>query len=281
MAEVMSLTFMVFMAIPILAPGIGQVILLAGPWQYIFLFMTGLAGVFAIWAYFRLPETLHPEYRRPLSLSSVVDGFRIVVTNRQALFYGLAGTFLFGAMFGFVSASQQIFVEIYGLGPYFPVAFAGMAGAIAVAQFVNSRVVRTYGMRRISHTAIIIYFAGSLILLGFALAGPVPFPLFFGIFLVIQWMFGWAASNMNSLSMEPLGAVAGTAASVFGFTQTVGGALIGTFIGQHYDGTLVPNALGYALMGALVLISVLIAESGKLFGVCPQYANMERGDGGH
>lgn len=281
MAEVMSLTFMVFMAIPILAPGIGQVILLAGPWQYIFLFMTGLAGVFAIWAYFRLPETLHPEYRRPLSLSSVVDGFRIVVTNRQALFYGLAGTFLFGAMFGFVSASQQIFVEIYGLGPYFPVAFAGMAGAIAVAQFVNSRVVRTYGMRRISHTAIIIYFAGSLILLGFALAGPVPFPLFFGIFLVIQWMFGWAASNMNSLSMEPLGAVAGTAASVFGFTQTVGGALIGTFIGQHYDGTLVPNALGYALMGALVLLSVLIAEKGRLFGVSPQYANMERGDGGH
>lgn len=78
--------------------------------------------------------------------------------------------------------------------------------------------------------------------------------------MVIQFFFGWAASNMNSLSMEPLGNVAGTAASVFGFTQTVGGALIGTFIGQHYDGTLVPNAMGYASMGALVLICVLIAE---------------------
>ena len=277
MAEIMSLTFMVFMAIPILAPGIGQVILLAGPWQYIFLFMTALATMITVWAYFRLPESLAPENRRPLSVASVIDGFRIVVTNRQALFYGLAGTFLFGAMFGFISASQQIFVELYGLGPYFPVAFAVMAGAIAVAQFINSRVVKTFGMRRISHTAILIYLSFSLVWLGLALMGPVPFPLFFGLFIVIQWMFGWAASNMNSLSMEPLGQVAGTAASVFGFTQTVGGALIGTYIGQHYDGTLVPNAMGYASMGILVLICVLVAEKGRLFGVSPQYVAPDAG----
>lgn len=279
MAEIMSLTFMVFMAIPILAPGIGQVILLVGPWQYIFLFMTALATLITIWAYFRLPESLALENRRPLSLASVIDGFRIVVTNRQALFYGLAGTFLFGAMFGFISTSQQVFVEIYGLGPYFPVAFAGMAGAIAVAQFVNSRVVKTFGMRRISHTAVVIYVTLSVVWLGLALMGPIPFPVYFGLFLVIQWMFGWAASNMNSLSMEPLGQVAGTAASVFGFTQTVGGALIGTYIGQHYDGTLVPNATGYASMGALVLICILIAESGKLFGVSPQHARPGPGAG--
>jgi MFS transporter, DHA1 family, multidrug resistance protein len=280
MAEIMSLTFMVFMAIPILAPGIGQVILLAGPWQYIFLFMTALATMITVWAYFRLPESLAPENRRPLSIASIFDGFRIVVTNRPALFYGLAGMFLFGAMFGFISTSQQIFVEIYGLGPYFPVAFAGMAGAIAVAQFINSRVVKTFGMRRISHTAIVIYLSFALVWLTLALMGPVPFPLFFGLFIVIQWMFGWAASNMNSLSMEPLGQVAGTAASVFGFTQTVGGALIGTYIGQHYDGTLVPNAIGYATMGVLVLGCVLIAENGRLFGVSPQYENPSAGASG-
>ena len=273
MAEVMSLTFMIFMAIPIIAPGVGQVILLTGPWQYIFVFMGGLASLIFVWALLRLPETMHPEYRRALSFSSVVDGFRIVLTNRVALFYGLAGTFLFGAMFGFISASQQIFVELYGLGPYFPVAFAIMAGTIAVAQFINSRVVRKVGMRRLAHTANLVYVTMALILVLFAFMGPVPFPVFFGILMVIQFFFGWAASNMNSLSMEPLGRVAGTAASVFGFTQTVGGALIGTFIGQHYDGTLLPNALGYFTMGVLVLICVLIAEKGRLFGVGAQYAH--------
>lgn len=272
MAEVMSLTFMIFMAIPIIAPGIGQVILLSGPWHNIFIFMGGLATVIALWAFFRLPETLRPEYRRPLSVKSIFDGFKIVVTNRVAFSYGLAGTFLFGAMFGFISASQQIFVEIYGLGPYFPVAFAAMAGFIAIAQFINSRVVRRVGMRRIAHSAILVYLAGSIVWLILALLGPIPFPVFFANFLVIQFVFGWAASNMNSLSMEPLGAVAGTAASVFGFTQTVGGAVLGTIIGQQFNGTLVPNATGYVVMGCLVLGCVLIAEKGRLFGVGKDYA---------
>ena len=271
MAEIMSLTFMVFMAIPIVAPGIGQVLLLTGPWESIFVFMGGLATVITLWAYLRLPETLHPEYRRPLSFGAVVEGFRIVFTNRVAFSYGLAGTFLFGAMFGLISASQQIFAELYGLGPLFPVAFAGMAGFIAVGQFINSRIVRRFGMRRLAHTAILTYVGLSAILLILATMGQVPFPLFFGMLLIIQFMFGWAASNMNSLSMEPLGAVAGTAASVFGFIQTVGGAVLGTYIGQQFNGTLVPNAAGYTVMGLLALGCVLVAEKGKLFGVGAQY----------
>src|SRR5687768_15721444 len=124
MAEVMSLTFMVFMAIPIIAPGIGQILLLTGPWQTIFIFMGLLAAAFWAWTYFRLPETLPVESRRPLSAKAVWAGFVIVFTNRAAFAYGMAGTFLFGALFGFISSSQQVYVDIYGLGVYFPVAFA-------------------------------------------------------------------------------------------------------------------------------------------------------------
>jgi DHA1 family bicyclomycin/chloramphenicol resistance-like MFS transporter len=271
MAEVMSLTFMVFMAIPIIAPGIGQVILLTGPWHYIFLFMSGLAAVILLWAWLRLPETLHPEYRRPLRASVIIEGFRLVFTNRVAFFYGLGGMFLFAAMFGFIISSQQIFVGIYGLGPWFPLAFATMAGFMAVSSFINSRIVRLFGMRRLSHTAILIYIGCSTILLILSIMGPVPFWLFFALLMVIQVAFGNAASNMNSLSMEPLGAVAGTAASVFGFMQTVGGALLGTYIGQHFDNTLTPNATGYVVMGTLVLGCALIAEKGRLFGVGKDY----------
>jgi DHA1 family bicyclomycin/chloramphenicol resistance-like MFS transporter len=271
MAEVMSLTFMVFMAIPIIAPGVGQVLLMTGPWETIFIFMGGLAAVVTIWSMLRLPETLREEHRRPLSFRSVLEGFRIVFTNRTAFFYGLSGMFLFGAMMGFITASQQIFVDIYGLGPWFPVAFAAMAGTMAVAQFVNSRIVRRFGMRRLSHLAVLVYLTMATIWLALALAGPVPFPVFMGLFLVLQVGFGWAASNMNSLAMEPLGAVAGTAASVFGFLQTVGGAVLGTTIGQQFNGTLVPNATGYVVMGALVLVCILIAEKGRLFGVGKEY----------
>lgn len=276
MAEVMALTFMVFMAIPIVAPGIGQVLLLVGPWEAIFIFMGALAGLIGIWALLRLPETLAPENRRPLRLASIVEGFRLVFTNRVAISYGLAGMFLFGAMFGFITASQQIFVDIYGLGALFPLAFAAMAGTMAIAQFVNSRIVHRFGMRRLSHLAILLYLAMAIIWLALALSGPISLPLFFAIFLIIQVGFGWAASNMNSLSMEPLGAVAGTAASVFGFLQTVGGAILGTIIGQQFNGTLIPTAAGYVTMGLLVLGCVLFAERGKLFGVGQEYATPKK-----
>src|SRR5690606_17928170 len=57
MAEVMSLTFMVFMAVPIVAPGVGQILLLTGPWQSIFVFMGVLAAAIMFWAFLKLPET--------------------------------------------------------------------------------------------------------------------------------------------------------------------------------------------------------------------------------
>ena len=273
MAEVMSLTFMVFMAIPIIAPGVGQILLLTGPWQTIFIFMGVLAAAFWLWTYKRLPETLALDKRRPLTLSGIATSFKIVFTNRPAISYGLAGMFLFGALFGFISSSQQIYVDIYGLGVYFPVAFAAMAGLMAVSSFTNSRIVRRLGMRRLSHGAMLSFTIFSGIWLALALAGFMPLWLFFPLLAVIMFSFGWASSNMNSLSMEPLGAVAGTASSVFGFIQTVGGALIGGYTGQHFDGTTVPAATGYFAMGVLALICILIAEKGKLFGVGEQYAH--------
>jgi len=257
MAEVMSLTFMVFMAIPIIAPGIGQILLLTGPWQSIFIFMGLLALAFWLWTYLRLPESLPVEKRRPLSLTSVVDGFRIVFTNRVAFSYGLAGMFLFGALFGFITSAQQIYVDIYGVGVWFPLAFAAMAGLMAVSSFTNSRVVRRLGMRRLSHGAMLTFTGVSGIWLAFALSGFLPLWLFFGLLCIIMFSFGWSASNMNSLSMEPLGAVAGTAASVFGFVQTVGGAVIGSYVGQLFDGTTIPTAAGYFSMGIMALVFIL------------------------
>ena len=267
MAEVMSLAFMVFMVIPVVAPSIGEILLLTGPWESIFLFMGGLALVFGAWALLRLPETLAPEHRRPLTAGAIFGGFRLVVGNRLALWYALAGTFTFGALFGFISTAQQIYVDIYGLGVWFPAAFAFVAALMAVSAFLNSRIVRRWGMRRISHLALLVFTGLSGVLLLLSLRGTPPLWVFLGLLSGVMFMFGWAASNMNSLSLQPLGAVAGTASSVFGFIQTVLGALLGGFVGQQFDGTVVPTVTGYFALGAAALSCVLVAERGRLFGL--------------
>ncbi len=271
MAQIMSLTFMVFMAMPIFAPSIGQLILLAAPWQYIFIFMGGLATIVAIWCWFRLPETLARENRRAFTPASIFGGFRIVLSNRSSLFYGLAGIFMFGSMFSFIVSMQQIFVDIYGLGVYFPLAFAALACIMSLSSFLNSRFVQRFGMRRLSHTGILVFLTTTSTMLVLSLTGQLTFWLFIGLLACTHFVLGWITSNMNSLAMEPLGRVAGTAAAVFGFSQTVGGAMIGTFVGQQFNGTVTPLTMGYVTLGLLVLSCVLIAEKGRLFGVGEEY----------
>lgn len=267
MAEVMSLIMMVFMVIPVVAPGTGQVIMLLGHWHLIFVFMAAVAALVGSWMYIRLPETLSPADVRPFTVRSILEGFRIVLTDRVALCYTLASTFIFGALFGFINSAQQIYVGIYHLGTWFPVAFAGVATFMALSSFVNSRLVGRFGMRRLSHASLVGFISITFVWLLVQVFGPqpMPFPLFFVLFALAMFQFGWIGSNFNSLAMEPLGHVAGTASSVLGFMGTVGGSLIGAAIGQAYDGTALPMVAGYFTVSLIGLVFVLIAEKGQLF----------------
>ncbi|WP_269930137.1 multidrug effflux MFS transporter [Aminobacter sp. HY435] len=266
MAEIMSLVFMVFMIIPVLAPGIGQLVMLFSEWHMIFVVMAVSALAITIWTALRLPETMHPRDRRPLNLMSIARGFRIVLTTRVSLFYTLASMIIFGSLFGFINSAQQVYVGIYGLGVWFPLVFAAIAAMMSVSSFLNSRLVVKLGMRRLSHGALIGFTAVSAIWFAWSLTGWVPFPVFVALFAAAMFQFGWIGSNFNAIAMEPLGHIAGTASSVQAFMQTVGGGLIGAFIGQSFDGTVMPLAAGYVSVALLGLVMVLIAERGKLFG---------------
>ncbi len=265
MAEVMSLVFMVFMIIPVIAPLLGQGIMLFSEWHMIFVLMAVIATVATVWTFLRLPETLAAAQRRPFTVAAILGGFRIVLTNRVALCYTLASTLVFGGLFGFINSAQQIYVGIYGLGVWFPVLFAIVAGMMAISSFANSRLVGRFGMRRLSHGALIGFLAVNVVTFSLALAGPMPLWAFASLFTLAMLQFGWIGSNFNAIAMEPLGHVAGTASAVQGFIQTLGGGLIGAAIGQAFDGTVVPFTAGFCLLALGGLVLVLIGEKGRLF----------------
>ena len=270
MAETMSLIFMVFMVIPVIAPSIGQVMLLVGSWHFIFICMGGIGVLITLWALFRMPESLHPEDRRPFTLTSIGQGFAVVLTNRFSLFYTLASTAMFGCMFAFINSAQQVYVGIYGLGVWFPVLFAIVAGFMALSSYLNSRLVVRYGMRKLSHTAVTGFLLVSIIWLVWSMFETVPLVPFVALFAVAMFQFGWIGSNFNSIAMEPMGHIAGSASSVQGFIQTLGGGVIGAMIGQAYDGTTTPLALGFVILASIALGLVAIAEKGRLFQGTPQ-----------
>lgn len=267
MASVMSLVMMVFMTIPVLAPNIGIAIMTFGSWQEIFL-VVGLFGLgITVWAALRLPETLHPEDRRPLTVAHTAEAFKIVLTNRRAFGYTLATALIFGVLFSFINQAEQIYTGIFGIGPLFTVYFSMVAVFMAAASFTNSRLVERFGMRRLSHGALVAFLVFSAIQFGLAmlLGGVLPFPMFLVLMTATFCMFGFIGTNFNALALDPLGHVAGTASSVLGFMQTLGGGLLGALIGYLYDGTLLPLYAGFLILSLGSLFCVLYAENGRLF----------------
>lgn len=265
MARVMSLALIVFLAVPILAPSIGQAILWVAPWRWIFGVLTAFGAVVMLWAAIRLPETLHEEDRTPIELKSIVSAFRTVLTTRIGVGYMLAMTFVLGGLFGFINSAQQVFVDVFKAPEWFTAIFAMIAACMAVASLLNSRIVGRLGMRRVSHGALLGYLALTGLHAILALSGHESLWTFALLQGGTMFCFGLLAPNFGAMAMDPLGHVAGTASSVQGFVTTVGGALLGFYIGQHFNGTVVPLTLGFSLCGLVALAIVLVAEKGRLF----------------
>src|SRR3546814_67114 len=150
MARVMSLSFIVFLGVPILAPSIGQLILLIAPWRWIFGILGGTGMIVLIWTAWRLPETLHPEYRLPITPQRWFGAWRMVIGQCMSIGYTVALALLVGSLFGFINSAQQIFFDVFHQPKLFTLVFAGVAGSMAIASFVNSHIVERLGTRMVS-----------------------------------------------------------------------------------------------------------------------------------
>jgi DHA1 family bicyclomycin/chloramphenicol resistance-like MFS transporter len=265
MAGVMSLVIMVFITVPVVAPSFGQAVMLLTGWRGVFIVLM-LYGILALaWSAFRMPETLPPSERKSLALRDVLDAFRQTVTNRQTLGYALAAGAIQGLLFAFVFSASQVFTQTFQLGHWFPLAFAAIAIGVALSSFLNSRFVGRFGMRVISHGALFGFLAASAVMLVAARLGALPLPLFMGLSELTMVCFGLTFANFTALAMEPQGHIAGTASSLYGSITTLLGIVIGTVIGQSYDGTLLPFATGFFLSIVWALVAVTITEKGRLF----------------
>ncbi|WP_425353233.1 multidrug effflux MFS transporter [Sinorhizobium alkalisoli] len=265
MARVMSYVMIVFMIVPIVAPSFGQLVVFYASWHWIFTLIGCIGFVLFFWALARMKESLSREERLPLSASAVFAGFRTVLTNRITCGYMIGMTLFTAVICAYIVTVQQVFGEVYGLDEWLPIAFAGTAGGIAAANFANGFFVRSFGMRRISHAAMILFTALAASGYGVSLGGTPTFVVSYVLFSVLLMFFAVIATNFTAISLEPMGHLAGTATAITGFVSTTGGALLGGAVGQLFDGTLEPLFGGFALFGLLTILATLWAEKGRLF----------------
>ena len=263
MARVSSLTMVAFMMGPMAAPAVGQVFVNYLDWRALFVGFAAICGVVWLWAALRLPETA--PNRGPLSLGAIKSAFAETLKNRKALGYTLASGFTFGGLMAYLSSAQQILQEMYALGDYFALAFGGLAGMVAIASFANASLVRKYGMRRICAIALAVMVVCSGLFLAYSLWLGVRPPLTATLSFLAVFFFcaGMLFGNFSALAMEPLGHIAGAAASVIGCISMSTAAVIGAMIARAFNGTIMPVLFGFAACALGASASMRWAERGR------------------
>ena len=241
MARLFSLISAVFITVPVIAPSLGQAVLLFAGWRWIFVILAGLGGLAALWTWLRLPESLHPEYRQDVHVPTILHNMRVALFHRAAIGYVLGTSLLIGAVFG------------------------GTAAMMIVSNLVNSRIVERFGARRVSHTGIFLFIAVSLMQVWAAYYRDGDLAWFLPLMAFNLGLLGFLGANFGSIAMQPFSHIAGAAASVQGFFRMFGAAVVGLIIGQAYDGTARPFALALLFGSVTALLLVLFSEKGKLF----------------
>ncbi len=262
MAKVMSFVMTVFMLVPILAPSVGQLVLLVANWRFIFAGFLGMGIIAAIWLWQRQPETLPRERRSPLSLTALTDAAREVVTHPIAMGYTVAIGCVFGSFICYLGTSQQLFADQYGQGELFAVWFGVFAIAIALAMIFNAKLVMRYGMRNLSKWALraSIVLSTLFLLVGLLMNGHPPLWMLGAYLFANFFCSGILFGNYNSIALEPMGRIAGMAAAISGALSSLIAIITGSFIGQLYDGTVIPLAAGFTVLGLVAFALTEWAE---------------------
>jgi DHA1 family bicyclomycin/chloramphenicol resistance-like MFS transporter len=263
MARVMSFVMTVFILVPMIAPTMGQAILLFSGWRTIFGSFVLLTLITFLWFALRMPETLAPEKRAPFSWRRIITTTREIIRIRPAIGYTVTAGFVSGAFIGYLNSSQQIFQEQYALGELFPLFFAIIALSVGLASLLNARLVIRIGMRSLVRGSLmtILVLSSVALVIALATAGHPPLWLLMAYLMMSLFCIGILFGNMNSLAMEPLGNIAGIGAAVVGALSTLISVMLGTVIGQNYNGTVLPVVAGLAILAGLSLVVVHWADA--------------------
>ena len=269
MARIMSLIMVFFIMVPAIAPSLGQVVLFYADWRAIFSLVVVVAVVGFFWLFFRQPETLAQEKRRPFLPATIIAGIVETLKHPLSRAYTLASGIIFGAFIGYLSSAPQILQIQYGLGEAFSLYFGGLAVAIGISSFFTSKLVMRFGMEKLSFFALILLVSTSSLFFLYAqsVSGHPPLFCFMAYLTVTFFCFGVLFGGFNTLAVQPLGHIAGVATSVISSVQTLVSVAVGGLVGQCYDGTVLPLVLGFLLCGLVSLAIMIYVRSRYAAGV--------------
>ena len=261
MSQVMSSLMAVFILIPIAAPSLGAGVVAVASWQVLFVVCMLFALAVLAWT-LRLPETLRPEHRMELSTRRIAAATKAVASNRQSLGHLVAVTFLMGVFVAYLSGFESVIAQAFDQASAFPLIFGGLAAVMGATMLANRRLVVRYGAGKVTGTTLGIYpvLAVPFVAVVVATGGRPPLAVFLVGMAVMLGCHAVLLPNLNSLALEPMAGIAGTAASVIGSAQTAGGAILGSILMATFDGTARPLVWGFLIFAVLAAMTAWLTD---------------------
>lgn len=256
MARILSIVMLIFTLVPAIAPTLGYGIIAFAGWRGIFAAFVFFSVLTVLWLAVRLPETLPVEARRPVAWSNLRAAMAEMYANPTVRLSTLVQTLCFAMLFTVLASTQQVFDQTYGYGDSFHYWFGGIALVAASASVVNAKLVLKTGMRALIKGMLSVQILLSLTMVA-AIVLPLPQSAEFAIYVIwttsIFFQAGLTIGNLNALAMEPVGHIAGIAASVVSSVATVGSVMIAVPLGLLFDGTPLPIAVGIAICAVVAV----------------------------
>ena len=255
MAKILSIVTMTFILVPVIAPMLGQFLLIHFGWQSIFTVNLVFGSMIIIWFWRRQPETLHNSYQKTFHLSIFKTGTITFFRIKSAVIYTLLSGLVTGSFMVYLSTSQQIFQVQYDLGDYFPYIFASLAVTIGLATFLNSAIVMRFGMWNLVNIALLAFVVISLIYVILFWSGVNPPIEILILFLMLQFAsVAFLFGNYRALAMQPMGHIAGIGSALNGFISTVMAVPIANYIGNFIKTSVLPLFIGFLVTGIIGLV---------------------------
>jgi DHA1 family bicyclomycin/chloramphenicol resistance-like MFS transporter len=261
MARIMSFIMTIFILVPMIAPMLGQLILEYYNWQTIFYLQLLFIGITIVWFALRQRETLAKEKKIPISKSLFINGVKEFFRHKQSVIYTFISGIIQGSFIAYLSSSQQIFQVQYGMVEEFPLIFGGLAFSFGMASLLNGFLVVKYGMLKLVNSSLYIFVGCSLTyILIFGTASNPSLTILLS-FLFFQFLsLGFIFGNLSSLTMQPIGHIAGVGAATYSFISILVAVTIAIFIGQFIETTVMPMFIGFFIAGVISFILIRIVK---------------------
>jgi len=252
-ARVFSLMMIIIVIAPIIAPILGGYLISLAGWKSIFVFLASFGTICLILSRSFLPETLHRDNRRLVTVTGILKTYALLLVKRQFILPTLICAISYGELFTFISGSPFVYMNLYGISAeHYGLIFGINAIGMICAAKVNHTLLAFTSPRKILWGCVGWNLVFSVILVFFAAKASLPFLVL--LLLLALVCIPAIGANTVALAMAASTERRGSSSAMIGVLQFGIASLASGCVGFFHNGTVYP-------MVCLILVCSLIATS--------------------